>query len=335
MSKKRVLGPAIACRGLICGGLMALTGHIALPAAAAPTDYPTKPIRLVIPFAPGGGFEVGLRPLAQELSQRLEQAVVVDNRGGAGGIVGTEIVARAIPDGYTLLGGSVSLASLPGLYKNLAFDPIKDFAPISIAVTSAYFLLLNSSVQVTSLKELIALSKQTPGRLRMGSAGNGSTIHLAGEMLKSMAGIDIVQITYKGSGPAMTALVGNEVQLMFAPTGTSLPLVSAGKIRAIGVSSAKRWAVTPGIPTLAEAGLPGYEVNGWYGLLAPAKTPQAIVNKLYAETKKALETDSIRTRLSANSLEPLGLSPEESALFIKADIARWSRVIREAGIAKE
>ena len=325
----------VVCRRLFSVGLTALAGCLSPLLTAVAAEYPTKPIRLVVPFAPGGGFEVGLRPLAQELSQRLEQGVVIDNRGGAGGIVGTEIVARAVPDGYTLLGGSVSLASLPGLYKNLSFDPIKDFAPISVAVTSAYFLLLNASVPVTSLKELIALSKQQPGRLQMGSAGNGSTIHLAGEMLKSMAGIDVTQITYKGSGPAMTALIGNEVQLMFAPTGTSLPLVNAGKIRAVAVTSVKRWAVTPAIPTVAESGLPGYEVNGWYGLLAPAKTPQAIVNKLYAETKKALETEWITKRLSASSLEPLGLSPEASAQFIKADIARWSRVIRDAGIVKE
>jgi tripartite-type tricarboxylate transporter receptor subunit TctC len=323
------------CRRLLISASMAMAAHAALPLFAAPADYPAKPIRLVVPFAPGGGFEVGLRPLAQELSHRLEQAVVIDNRGGAGGIVGTEIVARALPDGYTLLGGSVSLASLPGLYKNLPFDPIKDFSPVSVAVTSAYFLLLNFSVQVTSVKELIVLSKQEPGRLRIGSAGNGSTIHLAGEMLKSMAGINVTQITYKGSGPAMTALLGNEVQIMFAPTGTSLPLVNAGKLRAIGVTSTKRWAVTPAIPTLAEAGLPGFEVNGWYGLLAPAKTPPAIINKLYLETKMALETESIRNRLSANSLEPLGLSPEESAQFIKSDTARWSRVIRDAGIVKE
>ena len=316
-------------------GWIGLWGLFALPLLAATPDYPSRPVRLVVPFAPGGGFEVGLRPLAQELSARLEQPVVVDNRGGAGGIVGTEIVARALPDGYTLLGGSVSLASLPGLNKNLPFDPIKDFEPITIAVTSAYFLLLNAAVQVNSVKELIALSKQTPGRLRIGSAGNGSTIHLAGEMFKSMAGIDITLISYKGSGPAMTALLGNEIQLLFAPTGTSLPQVNAGKVRAIGISSIKRWKVMPGIPTLAESGLPGFEVSGWYGLLAPAKTPRPVIDKLYAESRKALDTDSMRERLSANSLEPLALTPEQSAQFIKADIARWSRVIREANIVKE
>jgi tripartite-type tricarboxylate transporter receptor subunit TctC len=335
MPGKRGKRSAVKCRGLSLPVFLMRCGCFVLPLVAAAQNYPVKPVRLVVPFAPGGGFEVGLRPLAQELSQRLEQPVVVDNRGGAGGIVGAEIVARAVPDGYTILGGSVSLASLPGLYKKLPFDPIRDFAPITVAVTSAYFLLVHPSAQMTSLKELIALSKQSPGQLRMGSAGNGSTIHLAGEMLKSMAGIDIVQITYKGSGPAMTALVGNEVQLMFAPTGTSLPLVTAGKLRAIAVTSVKRWSVTPQIPTLAEGGLPGYEVSGWYGLLAPAGTPRSVVDKLYAETKKALEADWIRSRLSASSLEPLGLSPEESARFIKADTARWSRVIRDAGIVKE
>lgn len=315
--------------------LIAFTCCFTLPLLAATTDYPNKPIRLIVPFAPGGGFDVALRPLAHELSQRLEQQLVVDNRGGAGGIVGTEIAARAIPDGYTLLGGSVGLASLPGLYKKLPFDPIRDFAPITIAVTSAYFLLVHPAVPAASLKDLIALAKKTPGQIHFASAGKGSTVHLAGEMLRTMAKIDIVHVAYKGSGPALTALAGGEIQLMFAPTGAALPLIKAGKLKAIGISSPKRSAMAPATPTLAEAGLPGYEVSGWYGLLAPAGTPRPIISKLYAETKKVLETEAMRNRLGANSLEPLGLSPEESARFIATDTTRWARVIRDAGMAKE
>ena len=212
--------------------------------------------------------------------------------------------------------------------------------PRRVILTEAGESLINRARKIlrehdAAVAEIAELAGAEYGRLRIGSAGNGSTIHLAGEMFKSMAGIDITLISYKGSGPAMTALLGNEIQLLFAPTGTSLPQVNAGKVRAIGVSSIKRSKVMPGIPTLAESGLPGFEVSGWYGLLAPAKTPRPVIDKLYAESRKALDTDSMRERLSANSLEPLALTPEQSAQFIKADIARWSRVIREANIVKE
>lgn len=335
MNAPRVPKMAASIHGRFCVALIAFTCSLAVPLIAAASDYPNRPIRLIVPFAPGGGFDVALRPVAHDLAQRLGQPIVVDNRGGAGGIVGTEIAARAVPDGYTLFGGSVGLSALPALHKKLPFDPLRDFTPITIAVTSAYFLLVHPALPVASLKDLIALAKKTPGQVNFGSAGTGSTVHLAGEMLKSMAEIDIVHVAYKGAGPALTALAGGQIQLMFAPTGAALPLIKAGKLKAIGISSRTRSATAPATPTLAEAGLPGYEVSGWYGLLAPAGTPRPVINQLYAETKKVLETEAMRSRHEANSLEPFGLSPEASAQFIKTDTVRWARVIRDAGIAKE
>ncbi|HYC46797.1 MAG TPA: tripartite tricarboxylate transporter substrate binding protein [Burkholderiales bacterium] len=302
---------------------------------AATAAYPTKPIRLIVPFAPGGGFDVALRPLAQAVSQRLPHPIVIDNRAGAGGIVGTEIAARAAADGYTLLGGSVGLSALPSLHHKLPFDPLKDFVPITIAVASAYFLLVHPTVPAASLQELIALANKRPGELHFASAGKGSTVHLAGEMLRTMAGINIVHVPYKGAGPAMTALSGGEVALMFAPTGAALPLIKAGRLRAIGIGSRRRSALSPSTPTLSEAGLPRFEVTGWYGLLAPAGTPRHAIDKLYAESKSVLETETMRSRLEGSSLEPLGLSPEASAQFMKSDAARWARVISDAGIGKE
>lgn len=305
------------------------------PAWGAPAEYPTKPIRLIVPFAPGGGLDVALRLLAPDLSQALGQQLVIDNRPGAGGLVGAEIGARALPDGYTLLGGSTSISSLPGLHKKLPFDPITDFAAITIAMTSTYYLLVHPSVAAASVKDLVALAKRTPGKLHYGSAGTGSTIHLAGEMLRTMAQIDLVHVPYRGAGPATSALVGGQIHLMFAPIGTSSPLVKAGKLRALAVTAPKRSALAPDTPTVAEAGLTGYQVSGWYGLLAPAGTPKRVISKLYTQTKQVLNTDAMKARLSANSIESLALSPDESFRFIKADTARWSSAIRDAGIPKE
>lgn len=317
------------------GAVLSVSVACCVSPGAAELQYPTKPVRLIVPFAPGGGLDVAVRPIAQELSQRLGQQFVVDNRGGAGGILGTELGAHAIPDGYTLLAGSVSVSSLPALYKKLSFDPVMDFAPISIAISSAYVLLVHPSVPAASVKDLIALAKKTPGKLHFGSAGRGSTIHLAGEMFRTMAKIDIVHVPYKGAGPAMMDLVGGQIQLMFGATVATMPMVKAGKLKALGVSTPKRTASVPDTPTIAESGLPEYEVSGWYGFLAPAGTPKPIVAKLYSEIKKVLDTSVMKERLEAQGLDPIGLSPEESARFLRADTERWSRVIREAGIPKE
>ena len=304
-------------------------------ASAAEPAYPTKPLRLIVPYAPGGGVDGVGRLMAQDIAPRLGQQIVIDNRGGGGGIIGLDIAAHSAPDGYTLLVGSVALTSMPGLHKKLTFDPIRDFAPITISVTGTYLLAVNLGLPAESVKELIALARTNPGKLNFGSSGGGSTIHLAGEMLKSMAKIDIVHVPYKSAGLAMTDMIGGHIQMMFAPVLVLLPMAKAGKIRALGVTSARRSALVPDVPTIAEAGVPGFEVSGWYGLLAPAATPWAIVNRIYAAAMKGLESDAMKERLKSQGLEPLGLSPEQSSKFLKEDIARWSRVIREAGIHQE
>jgi tripartite-type tricarboxylate transporter receptor subunit TctC len=246
-----------------------------------------------------------------------------------------EIAARAAPDGYTLLVGSVGVASMPGLYRKLPFDPLRDFAPISVSITGTYLLGVNPSVAASSVKELITLAKQSPGKFNFGSSGAGSTIHLAGEMLKSMAGIDMVHVPYKSAGLAMTDVIAGNIQMMFAPVVIMQPMAKAGTIKALGVTSSRRSALAPDIPTIAEAALPGFEVSGWYGLLAPVATPRAVVIRLYTESKNGLDADSMKERLKSQGLEVINLSPEQSSRFLKEDIARWSRVIRDANIKAE
>lgn len=222
-----------------------------------------KPVRLIVPYAPGGGVDGVGRLMAQDLGPRLGQQVIIDNRGGGGGIVGLDIAAHSVPDGYTLLVGSVAVASMPELHRKLPFDPIWDFAPITISITGTYLLAINQELPVDSVKALIALARTNPGTLNFGSSGGGSTIHLAGEMLKSMAKIDIVHVPYKSAGLAMTDMIGGHIQMMFAPVLVLQPMVKAGKIRALGVTSARRSALAPDVPTIAEAGMPGFEVSGW------------------------------------------------------------------------
>jgi tripartite-type tricarboxylate transporter receptor subunit TctC len=313
----------------------ALTLHVPHAAAAADAEYPARPIRLIVPYAPGGAVDTVGRLLAQDLSPRIGQQVVVDNRAGGGGIIGMEIAARAAPDGYTLLVGSVGVASMPGLYRKLPFDPLRDFAPISVSITGTYLLGVNPSVAASSVKELITMAKQSPGKFNFGSSGAGSTIHLAGEMLKSMAGIDIVHVPYKSAGLAMTDVIAGNIQMMFAPVVVMQPMAKAGKVKALGVTSIRRSALAPEIPTIAEAALPRFEVSGWYGLLAPAATPRAVVNRLYTESKHGLDADSMNDRLKNQGLEVINLSPGQSSRFLKEDIARWSRVIRDANIKAE
>jgi tripartite-type tricarboxylate transporter receptor subunit TctC len=302
---------------------------------AADAAYPTRPIRLVVPYAAGGGADITGRLLAQDLSNRLGQQIVADNRAGGGGIIGIEIAARAAPDGYTLLLGTVGVAAMPGLYRKLPFDPQKDFAPVSISIAGSYLLGVNPSIGANSVKELIALARQKPGQLNFGSAGAGSTIYLAGEMFRSMAKVDIVHVAYKGAALALADVIAGNIQMMFAPVTAMQPLAKAGKVRALGITSSKRSALAPDIPTIAEAGLPGFVVSGWYGLLAPAATPRSIVNRLYTASKESLEADAMKERLKGQGLEVVNLSPEQSAQFLKEDITRWSRVIRDAGIKPE
>ncbi len=307
----------------------------AYAAAGAAYPYPDRPVRLIVPYAPGGAVDMVGRLMAQDMTPRLGQQVVVDNRAGGGGVVGIELAARAAPDGYTLLVGSVGVASMPGMHSRLSFDPVKDFAVIIVSISGTYLLGVNPSIGVGSVKDLIALAKQRPRTLNFGSSGPGSTIHLAGEMLKSMAGIELVHVPYKSAGLALTDVIAGNIQLMFAPVIVMQPQAKAGKVRAIGVTSAKRSQLMPELPTIAEAGVPGFEVSGWYGLLAPAATPRERLQRLYNESKKGMEEESMKERLRAQGLEVITMSPQESAAFLRADIARWSKVIRDAGVKAE
>ncbi|MEA3157194.1 MAG: hypothetical protein QOK44_4783 [Betaproteobacteria bacterium] len=326
--RARVQRVAMAALAAVCAA------HVP-SGTAADAAYPARPVRFIVPYAPGGAVDSVGRIMAQDLAPRLGQQIVVDNRAGGGGIVGIDIAAHAAPDGYTLLVGSVGLASMPGLFRKLPFDPVTDFVPISVSITGTYLLGVHPSIGASSAKELIAVAKQSPGKLNLGSSGAGSTIHLAGEMFRSMARIDIVHVPYKSAGLAMTDVIAGNIQMMFAPVVVMQPMAKAGKVRALGVTSSKRSALAPDIPTIAEAALPGFEVSGWYGLLAPVAVPRSIVNRLYAESKKGLDADAMKERLKGQGLEVINLSPEQSARFLKEDIARWSRVIRDAGIKPE
>lgn len=332
LNDKRYLGARVQQIALAI--LAAVTLSYAPRAPAADAAYPSRPIRSIVPYAPGGAGDNLGRLMSRELAVHLGQQIVVDNRPGGNGIIGMDIAARATPDGYTLLVGTVGLASLPALYRQLPFDPVRDFAPISIAITGTYLLGVNPSVAATSVKELVALARQSPGKLNFGSAGAGSTIHLAGEMFKSVARIDMVHVPYKSAGLALTDLIAGNIEVLFAPVVVMQPMAKAGKVRALGVTSSKRSALAPEIPAIAEA-LPGFEVSGWYGLFAPAATSRAIVSRLNAELKKGLEAEQMKERLKRQGLEVIMLSPEQSARFFKEDIARWSRVIRDAGVKLE
>jgi tripartite-type tricarboxylate transporter receptor subunit TctC len=307
-------------------------------AVSAQTDrgsavsYPTRPIRIVVPFAAGGPSDVGARTLAQRMSQNWRQTIVVDNRIGASGIIGADIVARSAPDGYTLLMAQVGDAISMSLYSKLPYNFIRDFAPITLVGQTPFILVAHPSVPVKTVQELIALVKAKPRSLSFGSAGTGVASHLAGELFKTAAGIDIVHVPYKGQAPATTALLGGEIAYMFNNPITALPHIRTGKMRALGVSTAARFSGLPEVPTVAESGLPGFAVGFWLGPLAPAGTPRAVIDKLNAEMVGILRTPEIVERLSPMGLEILATSPDEFARVIEADAAKWAKVVKDAGI---
>jgi tripartite-type tricarboxylate transporter receptor subunit TctC len=316
-------------RGFLRWTAAALTMH-ALPASAQ--QYPSHALRLIVPFPPGGPTDIVARPLAVKLAEALGQAVIVDNRGGAGGNVGAEVVANASPDGYTLLMGTVGTQAINvTLYKHLAFDPAKDFVPIAQVASAPVLLVANPKLPVNSVKELIALAKQKPGALNYGSAGSGSPGHLSGELFKSMAGVEITHIPYKGSAPAVANLIGGEIQLMFDPIQSPLPHVKSGMLKALGVSSAKRSPLLPDTPTIAEAGVPGYETTAWWGIFAPVKTPPAIVDRLHAEIDKIVRSDFYHQQLAPLGAEPVSGSAAVFAEFVRSETAKWGIVVKASG----
>ena len=308
-------------------------GVFAAPAVAQ--EYPIRPIRMIVAYPPGGGTDIVGRLMAQKLSENLGQNVVVDNRGGATGNIGTELAARATADGYTLLMGNVAPNAINvSLFKKLPFDPVKDFAPVSLVAVTPNILVVHPSLAVKTVKDLITLAKAKPGALNFPSAGTGSSSHLAGEMLKSMAGIDMVHVPYKGGGPALIALLSGQVQLMFATLPAAMPHVKSGKVRPVAVTTSHRSQALPELPTIAESGVPGYEAATWYGLLAPAGTPKAIISALHGQVVRILASET-RQRLLAQGFEPAGSSPSEFASYIRAEIVKWAKVIRDAGIQPE
>ena len=302
-------------------------------ACAAAAEYPTRPIRLIVPFAAGGGNDTVARLVGAQLAARLGEQVVVDNRAGAGGVVGAELAARAAPDGYTLfLGGVGSHAINPNLHEHLPYDPIKDFAPVSLLASAPLILVVHPSVAANSVQELIALARAKPGMLNYASNGNGSSSHLAAVMFASMTGIDIVHVPYKGLSPALTDLLGGQVQLMFSSVVAILPHVQSGRLRALAISGSKRLSLMPDLPTIAEAGVPGYQTSSWYGILAPAGTPKDIVSRLYTEIVKVLAEPDVRKALAAEGADPVGSSPEEFAMYIQAEKDRLGKLIRNSKI---
>lgn len=307
---------------------------VATGAERAPA-YPTKPIRLILPFAPGGGADLTGRLVAPDLTERLGQPVVIDNRPASGGIVGAEIAARAAPDGYTLLIATSSVAANPSIYKKLPYDIVKDFAPITLAVNSPLVVVVHPSLPVKTMQELIAYARANPRKLNYGSSGAGGSPHIAGEMLKSMAGIEIEHVIYKGIGPALTALLGNEIQLTFSNLFVAQPHINAGRMRALAITSAERSKVRPEWPTVAESGLPGYQTGLWFGFMAPAATPNPIVRRLNQELVAILTKPEILNNIRAQGGDVVASTPEAFAKILREEIARYAKVIRAAGIVQQ
>lgn len=295
--------------------------------------YPSKPIRLIVPYAPGGPTDIIGRVIAKKLSDGLGQQIVVENRLGAGGTIGTETAAKSPADGYTiLLGVAATLAISPSLYPKLGYDPVESFAPISLLTIAPHLIIISSSVPASSVTELIEAAKAKPGQLSYGSAGTGTILHIAGEMFKTLAGVDLVHVPYKGGAPAMTDLLAGRIQIMFEQLATVQPYLPGGKVRILAVAASKRHAQLPDIPTAAEAGLPGFEAVAWFGLLSPQGTPSHAIMRLNAEVQKALATKEIRDTLANHGMEPSGSSPERFSTLIKTENAKWSQVIKTAGI---
>jgi tripartite-type tricarboxylate transporter receptor subunit TctC len=303
-------------------------------AAIAADDYPSRPVRLIIPFPPGGSNDVVGRMVAQQLSVKLGQQVFVDNRGGAGGMIGTEAAANAAPDGYTLCVVSIAHAVNPALHK-LNYDPIKSFTPIAIFATGPNVLAINPTLPVKSVKELIALAKQKPGELNYASAGVGSFQHLGGELFKLLAGVDMVHVPYKGGGPAMQDVISGHVKIMFSSLIQTTPFIQSGQLKALGTGGAKRSPVLPDVPTIAEAGVPGYVADNWWGLAAPAGLPAPIVEKLYQATKAALKAPELQAQFAREGAATLEMSTAEFADYIKTEIAKWGRVVKEGKISAQ
>ncbi len=303
--------------------------------AAIAQNYPERPIRLVVSFPPGGSTDVTARILSPKLAELLGKQVVIDNRPGAASTLGTELVARAAADGYTLLMSDTTFGIVPALYEKLPYDAERDLAPVSQVISVPAVLVVHPALPVRSVKELVALAKAKPGQLNFGSGGVGTPVHMAGELLKLAARIDIVHIPYKGAGPALSDLLGGHFQMMFPTLPSVIPYIKSGKLRALAVTSDKRSAAFPGLPTMSEAGVPGVTTVAWFGVHAPAATPKPIVERLHAEIVKALQDSAVRSRYASEGSDIVASAPEEFGRFVSGEIAQWKKVVKQAGIKAE
>lgn len=315
----------------VCLRAFALMWMLAGTVLAA--DYPDKPIRLIVPAAPGGGADFVARIVGVKLTETLGQSVVVDNRAGASGTIAADITAKSTADGYTMMmGQSTSVVIAPHLYKKLGYDTLRDLTPVTLVAQVPNILVVHPSVAATSVKELIALAKSRPDLLNFGSSGSGAPSHLAAEMFKSAAGVSMLHVPYKGAGLAVNGLLAGEIQVMFAPIVAVLPQVKAGRLRALAVTSMARSAAAPELPTLAESGLPGYEISSWFGLFVPNNTPAPVISRLYRETAKALQSADVRERFAREGAEPIGNSPAEFNSYVRAEFAKYAKIVKDTGV---
>ena len=302
---------------------------------AAAEAYPSRPIRFIVPFPPGGGNDIVGRIVAARLGEALGQLIVVDNRSGAGGTLGTDLTAKAPPDGHTILVNNISLAVNHTLVRNLPYDTLRDLAPISLLGRQPNIVVVHPAVPVKSVRDLLALARMKPGQLNYGSGGQGTASHLATEMLKLMTRTDFVHVPYKGLGPALTDLIGGRLELIISTMASALPYMKSGKLRPLAVTAAKRSSFLPEIPTMEEAGVKGYEFSTWYGVLAPGGTPAAIIDKLNAATSKAVQSAAVKEQFATQGLEPAASSPEEFGAYLRTEVAKWGKVIRGSGVVPE
>ena len=336
MRRTRVTPAGKSVRTLMHAASPLLSLLAAVSNLAVAQSYPSKPIRLIVGSSPGGPIDFSARLAAQKLTEALGQSVVVDNRTGASGTIATEYVARAAPDGYTLLMGSAAtLCITPNLYPKLPYDTLRDFAPVSTVTAVYYVLVVHPALPAKSIEEFIALAKAKPGQLRFGTAGSGTVTHLGVELFRSMAGIEVIHVPYKGAGPAMIDLIGGQLDFMFDSLLTSPPLMKAGKLRGLAQSGMRRSVVLPEVPTIAETVFPGFEVSTWFGLVAPAKTPREIVTKLNAVLVKSLNSPELKERLLAQGMEPVGNSPGEFSRLLREELPKWAKVVKISGAKLE
>ena len=311
-------------------GMVALCGlH---PAVSLAQSYPARPIRMIVPLAAGGGTDIVARTMAQKTGEQFSQSVLVDNKPGGGTVIGAELAAKSAPDGYTLYVSSPTIVINHGLHAKLPYDAIRDFAPISQWVSFSNLLVVHPSLPVNSVRELIAFSKTRPGQINYASSGNGATTHLGMELLKVMAGIDLVHLPYKGSAPAMLDLLSGRVSLMLDAGVTATPQIKTGKLRALAVTGATRSAINPDLPTIAESGVPGYDSSVWIGVFAPTGTPRDIIDRLHATMTRILKMPDVRERLLGQEMEPVGSSPEQFSELVRSDLDKWLKVIKTANV---